>query len=95
MVDIAVVDGGQDQRACGIEAGAFGGDGIGAEMVDLEWEMMAVLFDRAGGDDGDFVFFNLQFPTSDFQSFVPSIVCLTHHQYSSSVSPFQAKTGIP
>ena len=54
MVDIAVVDGGQDQRACGIEAGAFGGDGIGAEMVDLEWEMMAVLFDRAGGDDGDF-----------------------------------------
>ena len=30
-----------------------------------------------------------------FQSFFPSIVCLTHHQYSSSVSPFQAKTGTP
>ena len=30
-----------------------------------------------------------------FQSFFPSIVCLTHHQYSSSVSPFQANTGIP
>jgi len=30
-----------------------------------------------------------------FQSFLPSIVCLTHHQYSSSVSPFHAKTGIP
>ena len=30
-----------------------------------------------------------------FQSFFPSIVCFTHHQYSSSVSPFQAKTGIP
>ena len=30
-----------------------------------------------------------------FQSFLPSIVCLTHHQYSSSVSPFQANTGIP
>ena len=30
-----------------------------------------------------------------FQSFLPSIVCFTHHQYSSSVSPFQANTGIP
>ena len=29
------------------------------------------------------------------QPSLPSIVCLTHHQYSSSVSPFQAKTGIP
>ena len=25
----------------------------------------------------------------------PRIVCATHHQYSSSDSPFQAKTGIP
>ena len=31
----------------------------------------------------------------DFQSFFPSIVCLIHHQYSSSVSPFHAYTGIP
>ncbi len=30
-----------------------------------------------------------------FQSLLPSIVCLIHHQYSSSVSPFQANTGIP
>ena len=30
-----------------------------------------------------------------FQSFLPSMVCFTHHQYSSSVSPFQANTGIP
>jgi hypothetical protein len=30
-----------------------------------------------------------------FQSFFPSIVCLMHHIASSSVSPFQAKTGIP
>ena len=30
-----------------------------------------------------------------FQPSFPSIVCFTHHQYSSSVSPFQANTGIP
>jgi hypothetical protein len=30
-----------------------------------------------------------------FQSGFPIIVCLIHHKYSSSVSPFQAKTGIP
>ena len=30
-----------------------------------------------------------------FQSFFPLIVCSMHHQYSSSVSPFHANTGIP
>ena len=31
----------------------------------------------------------------DDASGLPTIVCLIHHKYSSSVSPFQAKTGIP
>jgi len=30
-----------------------------------------------------------------FQSLFPLIVCSIHHQYSSSVSPFHAKTGMP
>jgi len=30
-----------------------------------------------------------------FHSFFPSMVCFTHHQYSSSVSPFHANTEIP
>src|SRR3989338_6253888 len=29
------------------------------------------------------------------QPFGPKIVCSTHHQYSSSVSPFHANTGTP
>ena len=58
VVDVAEADRGKHEAVFGRKTSAFGGDGVGAKMVDLEGEMMAVLLDGPGRENGDLAHFH-------------------------------------